>query len=77
MRRLIDDGRLAKLVELLKLESQGLWKNFIPTATDLFWLSVEGRVRPLQLKDDALYSDRFGVRIDFETNSIVQNLRTG
>ncbi|WP_375618678.1 MULTISPECIES: hypothetical protein [unclassified Bartonella] len=77
MRRLIDDGRLVKLVELLKLESQGLWKNFIPTATDLFWLSVEGRVRPLQLRDGALYSDRFRVRIDFETNSIVQNLRTG
>lgn len=36
MRRIMDDGRLAKLVELLKLESQGLWKNFMPTATDLF-----------------------------------------
>ncbi len=34
-----------------QLKSQALWKNFMSTATDLFWLSIEGRVRPLQLKD--------------------------
>ncbi|WP_208440711.1 hypothetical protein [Bartonella raoultii] len=47
------------------------------TATDLFGLWVEGRVSFLQLREGVLYSDRFGLHIDFETNSIVQNLRTG
>ncbi|WP_447582414.1 hypothetical protein ACRPOS_007470 [Bartonella heixiaziensis] len=44
----------------------------MPTATDLFWLSVEERVCPLQLRDGVLYSDHFGLRIDFEADSIVK-----
>ncbi|PPI55352.1 hypothetical protein [Rathayibacter toxicus] len=76
-RRIVDDGRLARMAEDLLSATEGALGPFVPTGTALFWASVDGRVRPLTVRDGALWSERFQIRVDLNSDALARELRSG
>jgi hypothetical protein len=76
-RRIVEDGRLSKMAKDLILLAKGPLGPFIPVGTDLFWTSVDGRVRPLTIQDNCLSSERYRMRFDLQPDVLAKHLRLG
>jgi len=77
LRRLIEDGRMLTIVQRLGIAAADKTTSFVPNSTDLFWVLINGRIRPLQLIENQLCSEKYDMKIPFEVSSLTHLLRTG